>query len=192
LDDMLWSIVAKERSAQKARLTKMIPALIGALRRACIAQQVPPERSRAFFDALYQLHITAIKPPSGVTVVMGEEAPPTVSPGAASPIVPVTNVHDFVSEMAVGTWLVFTKEDSSINARLTWVSPLRTKYLFTSRSNVRAFVYTPEELAYEFGAGKVNLVVEPVPLFDRAVSAALETLAARVPAQAAAAPGVAP
>jgi len=179
LDDLLWSILAKERSAQKARLTKMIPALIGALRRVCVAQQVPPERAKAFFEALYQLHIAAIKPPLGVTVVMGAEpaaAPPPVVPAAT-----VTNVHDFVSEMAVGTWLAFTKEDRTINARLTWVSPLRTKYLFTSRSKARAFVYTPEELAYEFGAGKVNLVVEPVPLFDRAVSAALDTLASRQP-----------
>jgi len=84
-----------------------------------------------------------------------------------------------VSEMAVGTWLAFSKEGKTINARLTWVSPLRTKYLFTSRSRARAFVYTPEELAYEIGAGQVTLVVEPVPLFDRAVSAALDELGAR-------------
>ncbi len=179
LDDMLWSIVAKERSAQKARLTKMIPALIGALRRACVAQQVPSDRAKAFFEALYHLHITAIKPPAGVTVVMG--ANPAASRLPAVPVTAVTNVHDFVSEMAVGTWLAFTKEAGTINARLTWVSPLRTKYLFTSRSKARAFVYTPEELAYEFGAGKVNLVVEPVPLFDRAVSSALDTLASRQP-----------
>lgn len=181
LDDMLWSIVAKERSAQKSRLTKMIPALIGSLRRACVAQDVPPERAKAFFEALYQLHIAAIKPAPGVTVVMGDEAPPTIAPTMPASAV-VANVHDFVSEMAVGTWLSFTKEGLTINARLTWVSPLRTKYLFTSRSKARAFVYTPEELAYEFGAGKINLVVEPVPLFDRAVSAALDTLASRQPA----------
>jgi hypothetical protein len=83
--------------------------------------------------------------------------------------------------MAVGTWLSFTKEGQPVNARLTWVSPLRTKYLFTSRSRARAFVYTPEELAYEIGAGQVSLVVEPVPLFDRAVSAALNELGARQP-----------
>ena len=91
----------------------------------------------------------------------------------------MVSIHDYVSEMAVGTWLAFTKEDKPINARLTWVSPLRTKYLFTSRSRARAFVYTPEELAYELSAGQIQLVVEPVPLFDRAVSAALDTLAAR-------------
>jgi len=92
-------------------------------------------------------------------------------------------VHDYVSEMAVGTWLAFIKEDQPVNARLTWVSPLRTKYLFTSRSRARAFVYTPEELTYEITAGQVSLVVEPVPLFDRAVSAALNELGARQPPQ---------
>jgi hypothetical protein len=92
-------------------------------------------------------------------------------------------VHDYVSEMAVGTWLSFMKEGANVNARLTWVSPLRTKYLFTSRSRARAFVYTPEELAYEISAGEVSLVVEPVPLFDRAVSAALNELGARQPTQ---------
>jgi len=59
------------------------------------------------------------------------------------------------------------------------VSPLRSKYIFTSRSHVRAFVMTPEELAWKLVNGKASLVVEPVPLFDRAVSAALDTLAAR-------------
>jgi hypothetical protein len=187
LDDMLWSIGAKERSAQKARLTKMIPSLIGGLRRACTAQQLPVDRVRAFFDALYKLHMAAIKPAQGVTVVLGDESTPAVSPAFAGPAPAIANVHDFVSEMAVGTWLSFTKEERTINARLTWVSPLRTKYLFTSRAKTRAFVYTPEELAYELGAGMVNLVVEPVPLFDRAVSAALDTLATQHPAPRAAA-----
>jgi hypothetical protein len=62
------------------------------------------------------------------------------------------------------------------------VSPLRTKYLFSRAARVRGRSFnTPEELAYELAGGKVTLVVEPVPLFDRAVSAALDTLAARQP-----------
>ena len=174
LDDMLWSIVAKDRSAQKTRLTKLIPKLIGALRKGTAALNIAPDRARAFFEALYQLHIAAIKP-KAQGIASGEQK----SPPVPTSTMPIVNVHDYVSEMAVGTWLAFTKEGKSINARLTWVSPLRTKYLFTSRSRARAFVYTPEELAYELGAGQVSLVVEPVPLFDRAVSAALDTLAAR-------------
>ena len=62
------------------------------------------------------------------------------------------------------------------------MSPLRTKYIFTSRSRGKAFMFTPEELAWEINAGNVSLLLEPVPLFDRAVSAALDTLAAQKPA----------
>ena len=36
---------------------------------------------------------------------------------------------------------------------------------------------TPEELAWEMSAGRVALILEPVPLFDRAMSATLEYLA---------------
>jgi hypothetical protein len=66
-----------------------------------------------------------------------------------------------------------------VSARLSWISPLRSKYLFTTRQRTRAIVVTPEDLAWQLGAGKANLIVEPVPLFDRAVSAALDTLAAQ-------------
>ncbi len=194
LDDMLWSIVAKERTAQKARLTKMIPTLIGGLRKGCMALRIPDERTTAFFESLYQMHIAAIKPKSETTT-----APSTTSParartsaedaGPANDAVaertvepqtaPLPNVHDYVSEMVVGTWLSFNRLDEPILARLAWISPLRSKYIFTSRARSRAFVYTPEELAYELDSGQVSLVVEPVPLFDRAVSAALDKLAAK-------------
>jgi hypothetical protein len=62
---------------------------------------------------------------------------------------------------------------------------MRTKYIFTSRSRSRALAVTPEELAWQLGAGSARLVLEPVPLFDRAVSAALDELAAQKPASSA-------
>jgi hypothetical protein len=176
LDDLLWSIVAKERTAQKARLTKMIPMLIRGLREGIGARNVDADRAKRFLDELYQLHMSAIKPPpppATATLV-----PPPEAPGASHK---VGNVYDFVSEMPAGTWLAFRRDAETINARLTWVSPLRSKYVFTSRARRRAFVFSPEELAYELGSGRAALVVEPVPLFDRAVSAALDTLASKRP-----------
>jgi len=189
LDELLWSIEIKERTAQKARLTKMIPGLIGGLRRGCAELTVPDDRARGFFDALYALHMAALKPVASAaagTDRPGAAAPAIVavagasSPGGAKPA--PGNVHDFVSEMAVGTWLTFGTGAAAFNARLSWVSPLRSKYVFTSRSRTQAYAFSPEELAFELGSGRAALVVEPVPLFDRAVSAALDTLAARKPA----------
>ena len=87
------------------------------------------------------------------------------------------NIHDFVADMVLGTWLAFETADERVNARLHWISPLRTRYVFTSRLRAKAFVFTPEELAWQLGSGKAALVMEPVPLFDRAVSAALDRIA---------------
>ncbi len=188
LDNLLWSIVVKERTAQRAKLTKMVPALVAGLRRGCAAVAVSDDRAKAFFEALYGLHMAAIKPAAALRGAASAAAP-GLPPPAASPRAAATaanapaavNVHDFVTEMAVGTWLAFGTGASAVNARLSWVSPLRSKYVFTSRSRTQAFVFSPEDLAWELGSGRASLVVEPVPLFDRAVSAALDALAATRP-----------
>jgi hypothetical protein len=180
LDELLWSITAKERNAQKARLAKMVPGLVRGLRTGGAAVQVRDDRIKPFLEAVYQLHIAAIKPKTA----------PVTEPAEASSVqtpTKIANVHDFVGEMVVGTWLAFDRDGETVNARLSWVSPMRTKYIFTSRSRSRALAVTPEELAWQLGAGSARVVLEPVPLFDRAVSAALDELAAQKPASASAA-----
>ena len=189
LDDLLWSITAKERNAQKARLTKMVPALIRGLRSGGAAVQVRDDRLQPFLEAVYKLHIAAIRP-QGERPAAGAGATEEAVESVAA-IVPtltrIVNVHDFVAEMVVGTWLAFDHDGKTINARLSWVSPMRTKYIFTTRSRGRALALSPEELAWQLRDGTTRLMVEPVPLFDRAVSSALDELAARKPGAAAAA-----
>jgi Protein of unknown function (DUF1631) len=190
LDDLIWSIAAKERTGQKARLAKLVPSIIRNLRAGAAASKVPEDRVQPFLDAVYQLHMAAIKPKTAEAVREAAATPSAASGHDTGPDTAtraVGNVHDFVNEMVVGTWLSFGKEGKTTNARLSWVSPLRSKYIFTSRARTKAIVVTPEELAWQLGAGRARLVVEPVPLFDRAVSAALDSLAAKMPQAAAAA-----
>jgi hypothetical protein len=188
LDDLLWSITVKERTAQKARLAKMVPPLIRGLREGGTAVKVGDDRMKPFLEAVYQLHMSAIRPegPRTVTGAVGTaEQPAAVESDSVQKI---GNVHDFVSEMVLGTWIAFKRGESVTTARLSWVSPLRSKYIFTSRARSRAIVLTPEELAWRLGAGKATLVVEPVPLFDRAVSAALDSFAVKKAAEGAPVP----
>ncbi len=182
LDDLLWSIAAKERNAQKARLTKMVPGLIRSLRSGGAEVQVRDDRMQPFLEAVYQLHMAAIRPKAERAVAELTEAETANVPMLTK----VVNVHDFVGEMVVGTWLAFDDDGRTINARLSWVSPMRTKYIFTTRSRGRALAVSPEELAWQLRDGSARLIVEPVPLFDRAVSSALDELAANKPGQAAA------
>jgi hypothetical protein len=157
----------------------MVPPLIRSLRAGGASVEVGDDRMKPFLDAVYELHMAAIKPEAARPAADASDAvgPPTAV--ESDTVQKVGNVHDFVSEMVVGTWMAFKSGDATTTARLSWVSPLRSKYIFTSREQSRAIVLTPEELAWRLGAGTTTLVVEPVPLFDRAVSAALDSLAAK-------------
>jgi hypothetical protein len=188
LDDLLWSITAKERNAQKARLAKMVPALIRCLRSGGAAVQARDDRLQPFLEAVYKLHIAAIRPhaeASAAAAGASEQAADSVAATVPTPT-KIMNVHDFVAEMVVGTWVAFDHNGKTINARLSWVSPMRTKYIFTTRSHGQALARSPEELGWQLRDGTARLIVEPVLLFDRAVSSALDELAAKKPGAAAA------
>ena len=127
LDDLLWSITAKERNAQKARLAKMVPALIRSLRSGGADVQVRDDRMQPFLEAVYKLHMAAIRPKAETAPAAPVEAEAANVPTLTK----IANVHDFVGEMVVGTWLSFDDEGRTINARLSWISPMRTKvYLY--------------------------------------------------------------
>jgi hypothetical protein len=189
IDDLLWSITAKERTAQKARLTKMVPGLVVSLRGGCKALNLDGERVKPFFDELYRLHMEAIKPQvakaEAAALAPAGDAHAASAERAPHGLPPTVNVHDFVNDMVLGTWLSFDTAEGRVNARLHWISPMRTRYVFTSRLRSKAFVYSPEELAWEITNGKAALVMEPVPLVDRAVSAALDRIGAQRPNKAA-------
>ena len=207
LDDLLWSISAKERTAQKARLTRLIPSLIRRLRSGIAGVPAAADRAQGFFESLYRLHIAVLRPgdkaaPGAASVVAATTPRRPVVPaaaGATEPPMPeavaaadrtpfdIASVHDYANEMVVGTWVLFRSADGDTPARLFWVSPLRTRYVFTTRQLGRAISLTPDELARQLNAGQASVIVEPVPLFDRAVSAALDTLAATARAAGAAA-----
>lgn len=171
MDDTLWSIAAKGRKGQKARLSKMIPGLVRSLRAGGKAVQASQERMKSFLSALYDLHIEAIKPGAAERAI-----------GRPSEIIPfanrqTVNLHDFVADLVEGTWLAFERDGVPVQARLSWISPWRSTYVFSTPSGSLAIVFTPEDLAWEMSKGKIFLILEPVPLFDRAVSATLDYLA---------------
>jgi hypothetical protein len=175
LDDLLWSIAAKGRTVQKAALSKMIPTLVRRLRAGGAALQVADEKMKRFLSVLYDLHIAAIKPQEGGPAAMRKAG------SSAAPSLPahrqIGNLHDFVAELVVGTWLAFDKDGSRVKARLSWISPWRATYVFATRAGSAATAFTPDELAWEMSTGRVTLIQEPVPLFDRAVNVTLDYLA---------------
>ena len=87
--------------------------------------------------------------------------------------------HCLVADLVLGTWLAFNQDGTIVKLRLSWISPWRATYIFANRSGSVTKVFTPEELAWEMSTGRVTLIQEPVPLFERAMSATLEYLASQ-------------
>ena len=84
-----------------------------------------------------------------------------------------------VKAMKVGTWVEFTGADgvSRERAKLSWISPISSKYLFVNRKGLKVADKTVSALAIEIRRGDA-VILEEVPLFDRALDAIVERLKA--------------
>lgn len=81
-----------------------------------------------------------------------------------------------VRNLKRGTWIEFTLDDNStLRAKLAWVSPLRGTFLFTNRLGERAVSINAAGLSRKLREGKAT-IVDSVALVDRAVSSLFDRL----------------
>jgi hypothetical protein len=173
LDDLLWSVSAKERPDDRKRLRERVPTLIGELRRGAADANAPAERVDVFMNELLQYHVEDMK---------AERAPAAAARLAAPArkVVPdddnLAGTGDFVMELILGTWVRFHSGGRSTLMRLRWASVMREHYVFAGRGPGRGRVLTPEDLVRELGNGGAAIVVEPIPLVERAIDAAFDAI----------------
>lgn len=76
----------------------------------------------------------------------------------------------------VGVWVEFRDERGGVErAKLSWVSPISSKFLFVNRKGLKVADKTVWGLAAELRKGSA-VILEDVPLFDRALDAIVERL----------------
>jgi ElaB/YqjD/DUF883 family membrane-anchored ribosome-binding protein len=135
-----------------------------------------------------------IKNPFGDGEIQVEEvdfggALPTISntanavaePKPVLPPVGGTSVHADASGLKEGAWVEIRRaDDSTVQARLAYISPMRNTYLFTNRQGTKVAELSLYELAREVRSGNIN-VIEEVPLFDRAMGSLVGTLRKNAP-----------
>ncbi len=81
-----------------------------------------------------------------------------------------------VRELKVGSWIEFVDEDEHRErCKLSWISPISGKYLFVNRRGLKVCDKTVAALAVELRRGSAVLL-EEVPLFDRALDAIVARL----------------
>ena len=83
---------------------------------------------------------------------------------------------EIIRNLDVGSWVEFYHVDGAKTpARLTWMSPVTGRYLFTDRKGMKVVDATIHGLAVEMKRGSVA-IIEDVPLFDRIIGTITEHL----------------
>lgn len=89
----------------------------------------------------------------------------------------ITHIDDVYYEQAkdlkTGEWIEFVEEDEAtenIRAKLSWISPISHKLLFVNARGVKVTDKSLDELAHDLRE-KMAVVLQQIPLFDRALSA---------------------
>jgi hypothetical protein len=88
-----------------------------------------------------------------------------------------------VRDLKVGDWVEFIDDTGSRErAKLSWISPISGKYLFVNRRGLKVADRTAVQLATELQDNRA-IVLEEVPLFDRALDAIVDRLRNTQPAR---------
>ena len=117
-----------------------------------------------------------VKNPFGEGEIRVDEIELPSVPGA--PAVAVKEGDEYsrlASGLNEGTWLEFRDEKQRHQVKLSYVSPFKTAYLLVNRQGQTVGEYSLHELAAELRAGRA-VVMNEVPLFDRAMNGLMSTL----------------
>ncbi|HET7266659.1 MAG TPA: DUF1631 family protein, partial [Oleiagrimonas sp.] len=197
VDDFVWSTLPKRNDAERERLRQLLPLLEKSLRHglATVAfQDADVESLMTQLNALYRAQLgetTAsdadAAAPHGAPLPIPDSvdtiASPEVAAGADAPedadAEPDEDDPNLarVRALQVGNWLEFGagEDNTGERAKLSWISPISGKYLFVNRRGLKVGDKTAAQLAREFADG-TTVVLEELPLFDRALDAIVERL----------------
>jgi hypothetical protein len=129
-------------------------------------------------DEGISLDFTAVtvRNPFGEGEVQVDEIELPSLPGAPAAAVKDGDEYSrLASDLKEGTWLEFRSEKERHVVKLSYVSPFKSAYLFVNRQGQTVGEYALFELAAELRKGRA-VVMEEVPLFDRAMSSLMGAL----------------
>ena len=184
MDILLWSLEPKGSAGERRRLVGLLPELLRRLKDGARRIDLPAAAVNRFVSELAPLHARAVRPPEEVAEEHGlpvlEDRPGSVSPppAAAAEPDPDPEFVAIVTELDRGTWLAFHSDTGDeVRARLSWVSSISGRYLFTDRRGHKVLERSPRELALALAAGEA-VIIDDEPLFDRVVTSLMDELSA--------------
>jgi len=194
MDQLVWSVQPKATPEERRKLAATVPGLVKNIAAGLQALGASDEVRSAFFVELMKVHTEILggakaKPagaPAGVQPAekpLDFTAPVTVRNPYGGGEVQVAGVEraDTYQDLTVGTWVEFRPKDSKEKpraAKVLFVTPKKTRYVFSDRNGQNMVELTRGELARRLrSAEAVRLPRAPEePLFDRIMAGLVQKL----------------
>lgn len=184
-DQLLWSTQRKRDSAERRRLIAVLPELVRQLNASLDALGWSGEERENFTRRLIATHMNALRSTADPTQDaqddatqqrVGAEAISTLDQRVAAARAEEGDDWDTVVQgLERGTWFDFLNDEGhSLRCRLTWISPKRTRFLFTNREGFDALVRSEHEVRDWLHQGRLTIISQ-ASIVTRALDMILTT-----------------
>jgi hypothetical protein len=179
MDLLIWSTQPKTHSDERKKLVGVLPDLVRSLNAGLDSINWTGDERATFTRRLIATHMLAIRmnqptpedsKAAALEASASQEAIEALDQRRAGKLAGQADEYDAMAQsMTRGTWFDFARDDGgSHRCRLSWVSPMRTRLLFTNRDGFDAFVRSEREVAALLREGRLAMI-DQVPIVSRAI-----------------------
>ena len=187
---LLWSSQPKTESDDRRQLVAVLPELVRHLNAGLDEIEWGGEERATFTRRLIATHMMAIRltklaandtETAALDETASQEAMQALDQRRADKLAGSSDDFDTVAQgFTRGLWFDFLGESGAKQrCRLSWISPLRTRFLFTNRDGFDAFVRSEREVAALLRRGELH-VIDQEPIVSRALDRILSQADARL------------
>jgi hypothetical protein len=179
MDCLIWSTQAKTNSNERRQLVDVLPELIRKINSGLDEIDWSGSDRATFTRRLISTHMLAIRmkaPPeqdskaAALEDSVSQEALQALDKRIAHKLAgQIDGYDDAAHNLVRGTWFEFAETGSpQYRCKLSWVSPMRTRFLFTNRDGFEAFVRSEREVANMLRLGTLR-GLDQAPIVSRAI-----------------------
>ena len=182
LDEMIWSTQPMADASERGRLVAVLPDLVRRINIGLDGIGWEGEERAEFTRQLIDTHMKAVRTSRSAMMPLDSGAAPLETPASRMALKALEARRARQSEVLEldaydvqarglerGLWFDFDDPEAGPRRyRLGWVSPQRTRLLFTNRDGFEAFVRTEREVAELLRTGRLR-VLDQQPIVARAI-----------------------
>ncbi len=182
IDDMLWAYRIRGDLQMRAALQEKLPDIKQRIEKGLSSMGNLQPAPQALFELLSSLpeatQAAASEPKRSAAKQRQERKEPIPKPAGPILTQQEKTMVDVLKKTRFGAWFELEDDNGKRHRlKLSWFSPVTSKYMFVDKSGIQALVTPIEVLARQMCQGKARILRSPgTPFVDRALKAVLRML----------------